>query len=95
MRTHNIGFYEEISKLIIKYHQIHTLFLLLVKYSDASRAVCACSRIIYAAKTKALISCELNVQLICAFGFAYAKSRFSHAAQIMVVVESISRINEI
>ena len=28
MSTHNIGFYEEISK-IISYHQIHTLFLLL------------------------------------------------------------------
>ena len=35
MSTHNIGFYEEISKIItliiiIKYHQIRTLFLLLV-----------------------------------------------------------------
>ena len=33
MSTHNIGFYEEISKnyhlIIIKYHQICTLFLLL------------------------------------------------------------------
>ena len=34
MSPHNIGFYEEISKnyhlIIIKYHQIRTLFLLLV-----------------------------------------------------------------
>ena len=29
MSTHNIGFYEEISKIIIKYHQIRNLFLLL------------------------------------------------------------------
>ena len=34
MSTHNIGFYEELSKIslniiIIKYHQIRTLFLLL------------------------------------------------------------------
>ena len=30
------------------------------------------------AKTKALISCAVNLQLICVFVFAYAKSRFSH-----------------
>ena len=29
MSTHNIGFYEEIAKLSLKYHQICTLFLLL------------------------------------------------------------------
>ena len=29
MSTHNIGFYEDLTKIIIKYHQIHTLFLLL------------------------------------------------------------------
>ena len=29
MNTHNIGFYEEISKIIIKNHQICTLYLLL------------------------------------------------------------------
>ena len=33
---------------------------------------------IYGAKTKALISCAVTVQLICVFVFAYAKSRFSH-----------------
>ena len=32
------------------------------------------------AKTKALISCAVNVQLICVFVFAYAKSKFSHDA---------------
>ena len=32
MSTHNIGFYEDLTKIIIKYHQIRTLFLLL-KYS--------------------------------------------------------------
>ena len=32
---------------------------------------------------KALITCEVTVQLICAFLFAYAKGRYSHyAAQI-------------
>ena len=29
------------------------------------------------AKTKALISCAVTVQLICVFVFAYAKCRFS------------------
>ena len=33
---------------------------------------------IYAAKLKVLISCPVTMQLICAFVFAYAKSRFSH-----------------
>ena len=38
-------------------------------------------RCIYVAETKALISCTVTVQLlICAFVFAYAKSRFSHYA---------------
>ena len=38
---------------------------------------------IYVAKTKALISCMVTAQLICAFVFAYALSRFSHdVAQI-------------
>ena len=33
---------------------------------------------IYVVKTKAQISCAVTAQLICAFVFAYAKSRFSH-----------------
>ena len=33
---------------------------------------------IYVAKTKALISCAVTAQLICAFVFSYAESRFSH-----------------
>ena len=33
---------------------------------------------IYEVKTKALISCAFNAQLIHAFVFAYAKSTFSH-----------------
>ena len=38
------------------------------------------------AKTKALISFAVTAKLICAFVFAYAKSRFSHdAAHILVV----------
>ena len=32
----------------------------------------------HVAKTEALISCMVSVQLICAIGFAYAKNRFSH-----------------
>ena len=31
----------------------------------------------YVVKAKALISCAVTTQLICAFVFAYAKSRFS------------------
>ena len=39
---------------------------------------------IYVAKTKALISPAVSAQLICAFVFTYAKSRFSHdVAQII------------
>ena len=34
----------------------------------------------YVAKTKALISCAVTVQLICIFVFTFAKSRFSHDA---------------
>ena len=41
-------------------------------------------RTIYVAKLKALISRAIAAQLICAFVFAYANSRFSHdAAQII------------
>ena len=40
---------------------------------------------INAAKTKALISCVVTVQLICAFVFAYAKCRFTHDAAQMKV----------
>ena len=41
---------------------------------------------IYVGKTKALISYAVTAQLICAFVFAYAKSRFSHdAAHILQV----------
>ena len=39
----------------------------------------------YEAKAKALISCAVTAQLICAFVFAYAKGRFSHdAAQFII-----------
>ena len=34
----------------------------------------------YVAKTKMLISFPVTAQLICAFVFVYAKSRFSHDA---------------
>ena len=38
---------------------------------------------IYVVKTKALISCAVTAQLICAFVFSYAEITFSHdAAQI-------------
>ena len=40
----------------------------------------------YVAKTKALIRCAVNAQLICVFVFAYAKSRFSHNAAHLVQV---------
>ena len=48
---------------------------------------------IYVAKTKALISCAVTAQLICAFGFAYAKRRFSHDAARFITGFTYSRIN--
>ena len=49
--------------------------------------------IIYVAKTKVLIGCAVTAQLICAFVFAYAISRFSHeAAQITQAVTKHNRI---
>ena len=33
---------------------------------------------VYVAKTKALISCAVTAQLICAFVFTYEKINFSH-----------------
>ena len=40
----------------------------------------------YVAKTEVLISCAVPVQLICAFVFAYVKSRFSrNTAHLMSV----------
>ena len=44
----------------------------------------------YVAKTKALISCAVTAQLICAFVFAYAKSRFSHDATHCVSESDLS-----
>ena len=49
-----------------------------------------CTHFAYA-KTKALISCTITVQLICAFAFAYAKCRFSHD-MAHIVSDSISEI---
>ena len=41
--------------------------------------------IVYVAKTKALISfADWTAKLICAYVLAYAKSRFSHAAQLSI-----------
>ena len=37
------------------------------------------------AKTKVLISSVVTTQLICAFVFSYAKSRFSHDAAQLVL----------
>ena len=37
-------------------------------------------------ETKALISCVVTTQLICAFVFAYAKSKFSHDAAHKILV---------
>ena len=42
----------------------------------------------YLGKTKALISCPVTTQLICAFVFACAKSRFSHDATQLAYLES-------
>ena len=40
----------------------------------------------YVAKSKALISLGLTMQLICAFVSAYAKSRFSHDAAHLIEI---------
>ena len=46
---------------------------------------------IYLGKTKALIVCAVTAQLICAFVFEYAKSRFSHdVAQLLLYPRIIS-----
>ena len=47
------------------------------------------------AKTKALISCTVSVQLICAFVFALAKSRFSHDAHFFCSVEILFTLKDI
>ena len=39
------------------------------------------------AKTKALITCAVTVQLICVFVFAYEKSRFSHYEAHMALTQ--------
>ena len=40
---------------------------------------------VYVAKTKALISfADRTAKLICAYALAYAKSRFSHTAQLSI-----------
>ena len=38
------------------------------------------------AKTKALISFAVTAKLICVFVFAYAKSRFSHDAALVILL---------
>ena len=42
-------------------------------------------RTIHVAKTKVLISCAVTAQLICAFVLAYAKSRFSYDADLILI----------
>ena len=42
------------------------------------------------AKTKAMISCAVTVELICVFVFAYAKSRFSHNEAHIVLLRAYS-----
>ena len=51
---------------------------------------------IYAAKTKALISCAVTGLLICAFAFTYAKNRFFHDAATMLLRSLLgARINDL
>ena len=45
----------------------------------------------YVAKTKVLVSCAVTAQLICAFVFAYAKSRFSHDMTELFQTESMEK----
>ena len=39
---------------------------------------------VYVVKANALISFVVTVKLICAYALTYAKSRFSHAAQLSI-----------
>ena len=49
---------------------------------------------IYVAKTKALISCAVTVQLISVFVFAYAKKRFSHdPAHVIKVFQFVKKFS--
>ena len=41
---------------------------------------------IHVAKTKAQISCAVNAQLICAFGFTYADCWFSEAVAHFILL---------
>ena len=68
-----------------KYTEGRTVANFLTYFKFRKKRDCA----IHVAKTKALISCTVTVQLICAsvtpqliwtFVFAYTKSRFSHEA---------------
>ena len=57
-----------------------------VEISDLGSRGCE----LYVAKAKALISCLATMQLVCAFVFAYVKSRFSHdVAQLLLVLHKI------
>ena len=47
---------------------------------------------IYVAKTMALISCSVTVQLICFFVFAFAKCRFSDDAAQFTSLRDVSVI---
>ena len=46
-----------------------------------------CDSTIHKAKTKALISCAVTAQLICAFVFAYAKIQFPNDMAHVVLPE--------
>ena len=46
----------------------------------------------YVAKTKALISCAVTAQLICAFVFTYAKGRFSHDTAPIYIVLAVDQL---
>ena len=52
------------------FHHRRRLEVLNFRFKKSDCSICE-------AKTKALISCAVTAQLICAFVFAYAKSRFS------------------
>ena len=68
MSTHNIGFYEDLKKIIIRYHQIRTLFLLLAKSVDPDKeaylgAVCSMSAPM--AKNKKTLNHYSELKLCC------------------------------
>ena len=65
MSTHNISFYEDLTRIIFELSS-NTHLISSADLEFKKLGYCA----IYVAKTKALISCAVTVHLICTFVYA-------------------------